>query len=115
MTPVVIGNATLYCGDCLDILPTLPKVDAVVTDPPYELAFMGKAWDGGDIAHSPEVWIAALRVAKPGAHLLAFGGTRTGLSRSGDDAQPAASVPSAITTQPCRSDRFIKTNHVPFG
>ena len=39
--------------------------------------FMGKAWDGGDIAHSPEVWIAALRVAKPGAYLLAFGGTRT--------------------------------------
>ena len=39
--------------------------------------FMGKAWDGGDIAHSPEVWKAALRVAKPGAYLLAFGGTRT--------------------------------------
>jgi site-specific DNA-methyltransferase (adenine-specific) len=33
--PVVIGNATLYLGDCLDILPTLPKVDAVITDPPY--------------------------------------------------------------------------------
>jgi len=33
--PVIIGDATLYCGDCLDILPTLPKVDAVVTDPPY--------------------------------------------------------------------------------
>ena len=35
MKPVVIGNATLYHGDCMDILPTLPKVDAVVTDPPY--------------------------------------------------------------------------------
>ncbi len=32
---VTIGNATLYCGDCMDILPTLPKVDAVITDPPY--------------------------------------------------------------------------------
>lgn len=32
---VKIGNATLYCGDCLEILPTLGKVDAVVTDPPY--------------------------------------------------------------------------------
>jgi len=31
----VIGNATLYLGDCLEILPTLPKVDAVITDPPY--------------------------------------------------------------------------------
>ena len=35
MQPVIIGNATLYLGDCMDILPTLPKVDAVVTDPPY--------------------------------------------------------------------------------
>ena len=35
MTPVIIGNATLYLGDCRDILPTLPKVDAVITDPPY--------------------------------------------------------------------------------
>jgi DNA modification methylase len=35
MNPVVIGNATLYCGDCRDILPTLEKVDAVITDPPY--------------------------------------------------------------------------------
>ena len=33
--PVIIGDATLYCGDCLDILPTLDQVDAVVTDPPY--------------------------------------------------------------------------------
>lgn len=35
MNPVIIGDATLYCGDCMDILPTLPKVDAVITDPPY--------------------------------------------------------------------------------
>ena len=35
MKKVIIGNATLYCGDCMDILPTLGKVDAVVTDPPY--------------------------------------------------------------------------------
>ena len=35
MQPVIIGGATLYCGDCMDILPTLPKVDAVITDPPY--------------------------------------------------------------------------------
>ena len=42
--PVVIGNATLYLGDCREILPTLPKVDAVVTDPPYGL---GDKWQGG--------------------------------------------------------------------
>jgi len=35
MNPVIIGNATLYCSDCMEILPTLPKVDAVITDPPY--------------------------------------------------------------------------------
>jgi hypothetical protein len=39
--------------------------------------FMGKAWDGGDVAFQPETWAAALRVARPGAHLVAFGGTRT--------------------------------------
>jgi len=66
---------------------TMPpeSVDSIVTDPPYHLTgkngqsrgFMGKAWDGGDIAFRTEVWEAALRVAKPGAYLLAFGGTRT--------------------------------------
>lgn len=45
---VTIGNATLYLGDCLEILPTLPKVDAVVTDPPYGL---GKKWAGGPKWH----------------------------------------------------------------
>lgn len=41
VAPVIIGDATLYHGDCLEILPTLPKVDAVITDPPY-----GMGWDG---------------------------------------------------------------------
>jgi site-specific DNA-methyltransferase (adenine-specific) len=40
--PVIIGDATLYCGDCRDILPTLGKVDAVVTDPPYGIGFGAK-------------------------------------------------------------------------
>ena len=44
MEPVVIGNATLWLGDCRDILPTLGKVDAVVTDPPYGIA---SVWKGG--------------------------------------------------------------------
>lgn len=39
MNPVIIGDATLYHGDCLEILPTLPKVDAVITDPPYGIDF----------------------------------------------------------------------------
>ena len=41
--PVIIGNARLYLGDCREILPTLPKVDAVVTDPPYGIGEHGGA------------------------------------------------------------------------
>jgi len=51
------------------------SVHAIVTDPPYGLSFMGKGWDGQ--VPGPDYWREALRVAKPGAHLLAFGGTRT--------------------------------------
>ena len=105
-------------GDCLEVMATLDaeSVDAIVTDPPYGLEFMGKAWDKlGDVQHANrgtltnmlnadgkpkfrikapafdlsvssqrrmqawhEAWACeALRVAKPGAYLLAFGGTRT--------------------------------------
>lgn len=90
---------------CLEALVLMPPghFDACVTDPPYHLTnasggprgaglttpyararagasssgFMGKAWDGGDIAMRPETWAAVARVLKPGAHLVAFGGTRT--------------------------------------
>ena len=67
----------LHLGDCLEVLKTLDdaSVDAVVTDPPYGLAFMGKRWDAS--VPSVEVWAECLRVAKPGAHLLSFAGTRT--------------------------------------
>lgn len=51
------------------------SVDAIVTDPPYGLSFMGKKWDY-DVP-SEEVWAECLRVLKPGGHLLAFAGTRT--------------------------------------
>jgi len=54
------------------------SVDSIVTDPPYLIGFMGKAWDSADgIAGQPEVWAECLRVLKPGGHLLAFGATRT--------------------------------------
>ena len=64
-------------ADCLDVMRRLPDnfVDAVVTDPPYGLGFMGKNWDHG--VPGVEFWKEALRIAKPGAHLLSFGGTRT--------------------------------------
>lgn len=100
-------TANLLHGDCKEVLATLPEnsIDTCVTDPPYHLksivkrfgkpgsapakegsdgryarvskGFMGKEWDGGDIAFRKETWEAVYRVLKPGAMLLAFGGTRT--------------------------------------
>lgn len=69
----------LYHGDCREVLAALPadSIDAIVTDPPYELGFMGRAWDASGIAYSVDLWRECLRVLKPGGHLLAFGGTRT--------------------------------------
>src|SRR5579862_2961736 len=95
----------VYHGDCLSVLPMMHEesIDTVITDPPYHLTtgksggsgaaslnqnspagrsrigtgFMGKAWDGGDVAFRPGTWSAVMRVCKPGAFLLAFGGTRT--------------------------------------
>ena len=70
-------RAFVFHGDCLEEMKSLPdeSIDAIVTDPPYGLAFMGKKWDHG--VPGVPFWAEALRVAKPGAHLLAFGGTRT--------------------------------------
>ncbi len=72
-----MGKYVLHHGDCLEVLRTFAdcSVDAVVTDPPYGLAFMGKRWDY-DVP-SVDVWAECLRVLKPGGHLLAFAGTRT--------------------------------------
>jgi len=98
---------TVYHGDALDVLRTLPdaSVDAVVTDPPYDLTavsrkgsarvpgtgpfgrhtldtkprggFMGNQWDSTGIAFRVDLWADVLRVLRPGGHVLAFGGTRT--------------------------------------
>lgn len=100
------GRVTLYAGDCLDVLDAMPEnsVDSVVTDPPYHLTsivkrfgaegaaeakegatgvfkratagFMGKQWDGGDIAFQVDTWRKVLRVLKPGGYILAFASTR---------------------------------------
>ena len=68
---------TLHHGDCIDVMAAMDpeSVDAIVTDPPYGLEFMGKAWDHGAIGRP--FADAMFRVAKPSAYLLAFGGTRT--------------------------------------
>lgn len=70
---------TIYKGDLRERLAEIEddSIDAIVTDPPYGLGFMGKAWDRSAVELQPETWAALLRVAKPGAHLVAFGGTRT--------------------------------------
>ena len=100
-------NIDLRLGSCIDVMATLPEnsVDTIITDPPYHLTsitkrfggknaapaqfgtdgafaraskgFMGKTWDGGDVAFQVATWEQAYRVLKPGGFLLAFGGTRT--------------------------------------
>lgn len=99
-------TVTLLQGDCIEVMRGLDaaSVDSCVTDPPYHLAsivkrfgaadaapakvgktgaykrasrgFMGKKWDGGDIAFRPETWAEVLRVLKPGGHVLAFGSSK---------------------------------------
>ena len=70
-------SLTLHLGDCLEILPALAdeSIDSIVTDPPYGLGFMGKAWDA--LPPGVAVFRECLRVLKPGGHLIAFGGSRT--------------------------------------
>ncbi|WP_114227018.1 MULTISPECIES: DNA-methyltransferase [Sphingomonas] len=72
---VRVGRATLYCGDSTDILPHLSDIHACVTDPPYGLALMGKNWDY-DVPQAA-LWSLVRDTLLPGAHLLAFGGSRT--------------------------------------
>ena len=71
----------LHNGDCLNILNMMIEdevfVDSIVTDPPYELGFMGRSWDSTGIAFQKETWELCFKVLKPGGHLLAFSGSRT--------------------------------------
>ena len=71
------NGVTLYHSHSLFVMMSMPdnSVDSIVTDPPYGLSFMGKKWDY-DVP-SVQLWAEALRVLKPGGHLLAFAGSRT--------------------------------------
>ena len=72
-------NFKLYEGNMLEMLDAIApaSVDAVVTDPPYELNFMNKGWDNSRIAFNPDTWRKCYAVLKSGGYLLAFGGSRT--------------------------------------
>lgn len=73
------GGLRLFHGSNKDVLPTFADAsfDSIVTDPPYELGFMGKGWDSTGIAYDVDMWRECFRVLKPGGYLLSFGGTRT--------------------------------------
>lgn len=74
-----IPSYQIHLGNNLDILKSIPdeSIDSIVTDPPYEIAFMGKGWDNTGAAYNHELWSECLRVLKAGGHLIAFGATRT--------------------------------------
>lgn len=73
------GRVAIFHGDCRHALAGLPdaSIDAIVTDPPYEISFMGKQHDRTGVAFDPATWAEMLRVLKPGGHMLVFGATRT--------------------------------------
>lgn len=73
------NNYKLFQGDMLDLLEVIDEnsIDAVLTDPPYELNFMGKGWDNSWIAFRKDTWEKCLKALKPWWYLLAFGGSRT--------------------------------------
>ena len=72
MNKLILGNSLKELKGLED-----NSIDSIVTDPPYELGFMGKKWDNTGIANNVDLWAECLRVLKPGGHLLAFSGTRT--------------------------------------
>ena len=69
----------LYQGNMLDMLEVIEpnSIDSIITDPPYELNFMGKGWDNSGIAFQTDTWKRCYEVLKSGGYLLAFGGSRT--------------------------------------
>ena len=72
-------NYKLYQGNMLDMLEVIEPetIDSIITDPPYELNFMGKGWDNAGVSFQPNTWKKCYDVLKPGGYLLAFGGSRT--------------------------------------
>jgi len=76
---VKLGNHTLYCGDCIEVMKGLEdnSVDSIVTDPPYGIGFMSGSIDWDCEVPGEEFAAEAFRVLKPGGHLIAFAACRT--------------------------------------
>ena len=72
-------NYKLYHGSMLDMAEVIEpeSIDAIITDPPYELNFTNKGWDNSGISFQKDTWKKCYDALKPGGHLLAFGGSRT--------------------------------------
>lgn len=72
-------HTIIYNNDCIKQIKEFDSnsIDSIITDPPYEIGFMNAAWDYTGISFDKEIWKECLRVAKPGAFLLCFGGSRT--------------------------------------
>ncbi|WCK57739.1 hypothetical protein PP175_27270 (plasmid) [Aneurinibacillus sp. Ricciae_BoGa-3] len=75
----MVQHNHIYHGNSKEILKTFPDnyFHSIVTDPPYEIAFMGKEWDGTGIAYDVDFWKECLRVLRPGGHLASFSATST--------------------------------------
>lgn len=67
----------IYLGDCRAVVSELSGISAVVTDPPYELGFMGKSWDSKGVSFQSSTWSIIRQFCLSGAPLLSFGGSRT--------------------------------------
>jgi len=71
-------NVCIVHGDCRNVLSSAPKCgSAIVTDPPYELSFMGKSWDSKGVSFRKDTWEIIRSACLSGAPLLSFGGSRT--------------------------------------
>ena len=72
-------QSRILAGDCVVRMNMLEKesIDHIITDPPYEIGFMGKGWDNSGVAYNPKTWKAAHKVLKPNGVMLVFGATRT--------------------------------------